>query len=368
LNTPDNGITAPFLLRDGVPAQASAPALNDSFGAVPVGKNPNTAVTYFDRSRATGYSEQFNLGIQRQLPGSMVMEITVLGNLSRKLPLSNLSINQIAPQSLTTQTALQAYRPYPQFSNVSIQSPTIGISNYYAGLIRIEKRYSFGLNFGANYTWSKLLGNLNDVGSAFGNENGPYQDYYNRSADYGALSNDIRHRVVLNSFYELPFGKGRRWLNKSIASYIVSGWSLGVVGTIQTGAPITIINQTNSCNCFSAGSQRANVLRDPNLDSSERSVARWFDTSAFAQPAGLTLGNEGVGIVRAPGMVNFDLSLARNFRITERLNAELRGEFFNAFNHTNLGLPGSTFGSSNFGVINSSGPPRQIQIGATIVF
>jgi hypothetical protein len=368
LSSPDNGITAPFLLRNGVPGQASAPELNDSFGAVRVGQNPNTAVTYFDRSRSTGYSQQFNLGIQRQLPGAMVLEVSVLGNLSRKLALSNLSTNQIAPDVLSAQRSTQVYRPYPQFSNVSIQSPTFGISNYYAGLVRIEKRYSFGLNFGANYTWSKFLGNLNDVGAAFGEDNGPYQDYYNRAADYGPQTNDIRHRVSLNTFYELPFGPGKRWLANDVLGRVIGGWSLGVVGTLQSGAPITVITQTNSCNCFSAGSQRADVIRDPNLSSDERSVSRWFDTGAFAQPATFTFGNEGVGIVRAPGRVNFDASLTRIFRITERLHTEIRGEFFNAFNHTNLGLPGSTFGSPSFGVISSSAAARQIELGARLVF
>ncbi|HWD97431.1 MAG TPA: carboxypeptidase regulatory-like domain-containing protein [Bryobacteraceae bacterium] len=368
LNSPDNGITAPFLLRNGVPVQPTAPALNDSFGAVPAGQNPNTAVTYFEGNRATGYSEQFNVGIQRQLPGSMVIEVTALGNLSRKLAVSNLSIDQIAPNVLTAQHDTQAYRPYPQFSNVSIQSPTLGVSNYYAGMIRIEKRYSYGLNFGANYTWSKLLGNLNDVGAALGNDNGPFQNYYNRSADYGPLSLDVRHRVSLNTFYDLPFGPGKRWLAHNPFGYVAGGWSLGLVGTIQTGPPVTVVTQTNSCNCFSAGSQRANVVANPNLPSGQRTVTEWFNTAAFAQPANLTFGNEGVGIVRAPGMVDFDLSLARMFRITEKIRAELRGEFFNTFNHTNLGLPGLTFGASTFGVISSSGPGRQIELGARLLF
>ena len=368
LNSPDNGVTAPFLLRNGVPLQLSAPVLSDSYGAVPVGQNPNTAVTYFDRSRATGYSEQFNLGIQHQLSGSMVLEVTVLGNLSRKLPVSNLSIDQIAPNVLTAQHDTQAYRPYPQFSNVSIQSPTIGISNYYAGLVRIEKRYSFGLNFGANYTWSKLLGDLNDPGAALGNENGPYSNYYSRTGDYGPLSNDIRHRATVNSFYELPFGPGKRWLADNTAGRVIGGWSLGIVGTIQSGPPVTAITQTNSCNCFSAGSQRPNTLSNPNLPSGQRTVAEWFNVAAFAEPANLTFGSEGLGVIRAPGLIDFDFSLARTFRVKEWLHAELRGDFFNAFNHTNLSLPGTTYGSASFGVISSSGAARQIELGARIFF
>jgi len=97
-------------------------------------------------------------------------------------------------------------------------------------------------------------------------------------------------------------------------------------------------------------------------------VAMWFNTAAFAQPAPYTFGNEGVGIVRAPGLINLDFSLLRNFSFTEKIRAELRGEFFNALNHTNLGLPGQAFGSAGFGVISSAGPARQIELGARIIF
>jgi Carboxypeptidase regulatory-like domain len=368
LVTPDNGITAPFFLRNGVPVQPTSPVLNDSFGAVPVGQTPNTAVTYFDRSRATGYSEQFNLGVQRQLPGQMIVEFTALGNLSRKLPTSPLSIDQIQPSILSAQHSSQKDRPYPQFSNVSIQNPTLGVSNYYAMMARIEKRYSHGLNFGATYTFSKFLGNINDGGASLGNDNGPYSNYYNRRADYGPLANDVRQRVVLSWLYELPFGTGKRWLAASPLRYVVGDWAIGNVATIQTGPPFTVVTQTNSCNCFSAGGQRPIVSMNPNLASSARSVNQWFNTAAFTQPGTFTFGNEGLGILRAPGLVDFDFSLTRKFRITEQVRMELRGDFFNVFNHTNLGLPGQTFGAATFGVISSGGPGRQIELGARLVF
>ncbi|MGH9665588.1 MAG: hypothetical protein ACRD9L_14280, partial [Bryobacteraceae bacterium] len=101
ITSPDNGLTFPFYLRDGTPTTAAAqPVLDDSFGAVPVGKTPSTAVTYFDPSRRTGYAHQFNLGVQRQLPGSMVVEVSFLSNDGRKLPNSSVSINQILPSVL----------------------------------------------------------------------------------------------------------------------------------------------------------------------------------------------------------------------------------------------------------------------------
>src|SRR6185437_17148922 len=97
-------------------------------------------------------------------------------------------------------------------------------------------------------------------------------------------------------------------------------------------------------------------------------VAEWFNTAAFAQPATYQFGNQGLGLVRTPGMVNFDFSLLRDFKPTERLRVQFRGEFLNAFNHTNLGLPGSSFGSATFGIISSAGQARVVQLGARMTF
>jgi hypothetical protein len=368
LNTPDQGITAPFYLRNGVPLSPSASTLNDSFGAAPVGQATTTSVTFFERTRATGYSQQFNIGLQRQLAGGMMVEATVLGNLSRKLANANLSLNQIAPQILGPQHSSQKDRPFPQFTDVAIQFPTLGISNYYGGMIRMEKRYSRGLSFGANYAWSKYLGNISTPGLSEGNGAGTYSNYYNRRADYGPTSNDIAHRLNFHWIYELPFGTGKHWLANNPLRFVVGGWSIGNVATLQTGAANTVTTQTNNCNCFSAGAQRPNVLSDPNLPADQRSVMAGFNIAAFAQPAAYTFGNAGVGIVRGPGLVNLDFSVLRNFRINERIHTELRGEFFNALNHTNLGNPGAAYGSSEFGIITSAGPARQIEVGVRILF
>src|SRR5204863_17921 len=180
---------AAFLLRNGVPAVTN-PTLNDSFGAVTVaqaaaGRTTNS-ITYLDPNRAVGYSQQFNLGIQQELPGNMVVEVAGLGNLSRKLSNANLSLNQIAPDVLSSlqargvTTQLQQYRPFPQFTDVLIQFPANGLSDYYAALVRADKRFSHGLSFGANYTWSRYLGNITQPGQALGNGVGSliYQDYY----------------------------------------------------------------------------------------------------------------------------------------------------------------------------------------------
>ncbi|MBZ5620878.1 MAG: carboxypeptidase regulatory-like domain-containing protein [Acidobacteriia bacterium] len=163
INTVD-GITAPFLLRNGVPpVTPPSPALDDAFGAVRLGQSTTTPVSYFERDRVSGYSHQFNLTVQRQLPGSIVLEAGFLGNLGRKLPSADLSINQVPPQILGPAHHSQADRPFPQFSDVVLLAPSFGISNYCAGLFKVEKRLSRGLNLMSGYTWSKFLGNTNDT-------------------------------------------------------------------------------------------------------------------------------------------------------------------------------------------------------------
>ena len=194
------------------------------------------------------------------------MEVTFLGNLARKLPDGNLSLNQIPTSILGPAHSTQKDRPYPQFSDVQIIAPTLGVSNYYAGLVRFQKRYSHGLNLGATYTYSKFLANIGDPGTEFGNNSGPYSNFYNRRADYGPEANDIRHRFTVNVVYELPFGPGRQWLAAGLLGRVVGGWSISDFTTVQTGAPFTVVTQTNSTNAFSAGAQRANVSMNPELE------------------------------------------------------------------------------------------------------
>jgi hypothetical protein len=329
-------------------------------------------VDYFARDRVSGYAHQFNLTIQRELPGSMVVEIAGLGNLGRKLPSANLNVNQIRPQILGPNHRTQVDRPFPQFNNVTLLAPSIGISNYYAGLLKLEKRLSGGLDLLGSYTWSKFLGDTNDTANpdagSLGQNNGPYSNYYNRRADYGPLESDVEHRLILSAVYELPFGKGRRWLALSFPGHLAGGWIIGALTSVQSGVPLTAVTSTDTTFAFPAGAQRTNVTRDPNLPGSQRSETRWFDTGAFAQPDVFRFGNEGVGIIRTGRWPNSDFSLLRNFQTRERGRLQIRAEAFNAFNHTTMAPPGTVYGTPTFGVVIFSVPARQVQIGARLTF
>jgi hypothetical protein len=126
--------------------------------------------------------------------------------------------------------------------------------------------------------------------------------------------------------------------------------------------------QTNTTYAYSAGPQRADAIRNPNLPEGERSIMRWFDTDAFSQPEPYTFGNQGVGILRGDGVVNLNCSLIRTFTIAEKKTLQFRGETFNVANHPNFGLPGRVFEGAGFGVISSARPARQIQIGLRLTY
>jgi hypothetical protein len=195
-----------------------------------------------------------------------------------------------------------------------------------------------------------------------------YSDFYNRAADYGPSGNDIRHRLTISSVYELPVGPGKRFLQAHWLGQVVGGWSVGLLGTLQSGPPFSVLTQTNTTNAFSAGALRADVVADPVLPSNQRTLNRWFNTDAFTQPATFTFGNSGRGILRGDGVINADLSLAKNVAVGAARTLQVRVELFNAFNHPNFGLPGHTVGAADFGIVSTASGGRTIQLGLRAVF
>ena len=141
-----------------------------------------------------------------------------------------------------------------------------------------------------------------------------------------------------------------------------------MLGTLQSGPPFTVTTQTDTTNAFPAGAVRANVTGDPALPSSERTLDRWFNTDAFSQPAPFMFGNSGRGILRGDGVINVDISLAKNVDFRPARFVQVRMELFNAFNHPNFGLPGHTFGAPDFGVVSSASGGRTIQLGLRAAF
>jgi hypothetical protein len=272
----------------------------------------------------------------------------------------------------------QVRRPFPQYSDVQILAASIGGSKYNGVNLSVQKRYSKGLHFQANYTFSKLEDNI-DARNELANfptttSNPPtnaFADYYNQRNNWGLSGNDIRHRFVFSSVYELPAGSGKAWSPGSrVINAVVGGWSLGVIADLRSGTPLEAIELTNNTNSYSQG-VRPNVVGDPNDVPGGRSLAEWFNTKAFQGPAPYTFGNAGRTFGEGPGAISLDTSLLKEFRVVERFAAQFRLEGLNILNHANFGNPDTRRGSPTYGQITSlvsGNQNRIIQLGLHLQF
>jgi hypothetical protein len=365
--SPDNGLTPAVLLKNGIPPVVlpTEQQLTPGYGAVPPGKAANTSVDFFvPTDRQVGYLEQFNLNIQRELTNNLLLEVGYLCTLGHHLPApAALTIDQVPPELMGPGNA-QVRRPFPQFSNVTEDSPDIGNSNYHGMNVKVEKRYSMGLNFQANYTFSKFI---DDVASRNGLDGvaSDYQNVYNRRADRGLSGYDIAHRFVFSSVWELPIGRGKPLdLKNRFLNQMLGGWSTGYIAVIQTGPPYGVVELTNTTNAFSP-SLRPNVVGNASLGggrSKAAQLAEWFNTAAFAAPAFYSFGDAGRTDGYGPGLVNMDISILKDFFITERHRLEFRTEILNFLNHANFANPVVAQGNAAFGQVISLEPGNQSRI------
>ncbi len=322
--------------------------------------------------------DQWNLGIQRQLPGNMVATLDYVG--TKGTHLSTLrNLNQPAFNANgTPQTAF----PYPGLGPIEFRDNG-GNSNYHGGELTLEKRFSQGLSFRGAYTYSKSIDESQEHLAAGGT--GSFtQNSYNRRERRGPSDFDIRHHLALSYIYELPFGQGHSHLTDGALSYLLGGWRISGTGGFRTGRPFTVRAGSNDT---AIGGSRggglvsafADCLRDGSLSGSERTIDRWFDPSAYATPTALNpstgtvtakLGNCGRNTLRGPGITNFDMALARTFNyFGEGRGLEIRWEMFNMFNTTQFGLPERNINSNAVGRITAlAGDPRLMQFAARFSF
>jgi len=225
--------------------------------------------------------------------------------------------------------------------------------------VKVERRFSNGFALLAHYTFSKFL---DDVASAteFGDP-GSYMDAYNRRLDKGRSGSDIPHRAVVTLLYGVPLLAHHALLNRA-----VGGWRVGVLTTLQSGQTFTVYDSVNQSNAFSAGTMRPNLVGDAQAGT--QSLAQWFNVAAFQSAAPFHFGNSPRSALRGPAWKTVDLTVSKNFRVTEKIQSELRGEFFNIMNHANFDVPGHTLGNSDFGVISSAEPARTVQVALRFAF
>lgn len=367
--SPDGGRTAGFLLRNGLPAAAepSNDLLVPSYGSVPVGRNPALAVEFFEPAgRAVPYLYTYNFNIQRQLPGNAVFEIGYLSTLGHKLTApGSRSINQVDPARIGPGNA-QALRPYPQFSDVRVIAPTIGNSNYHGLNFRVDKRFSRGLQFNANYTWAKAIDDVESRDELGGNAgDNAFANQYDRRADRGLSGNHIGHRFIGSVTWDLPF----RARSGSALNHVIGGWSTSLIYEARTGSPFGVIENNAAAIYPTAVTVRSNAVKpyaaNPNWRSNVLSES-FFDTTSFVAPAQYTFGNVGRTVAIGPGAVISDLSVLKSFAAGEQHRIQFRLEMLNFLNRANFNLPNQSRGVANFGriagLINGN-QARIIQLG-----
>ncbi|MGH9658708.1 MAG: TonB-dependent receptor domain-containing protein [Bryobacteraceae bacterium] len=302
----------------------------------------NPVVNSFPFDSPLPYVIQWNLNVQRELPGQFVAQIGYTGSGTHKLYFP-LNVNTPPPGAGN----IDARRPIRGVAGVFLYAPLFN-STYHALLAKAERRFSRGFSLLASYTWGHSI----DGGSSNNDQNDPGpQDPRNLQVHRGNSHFDVRHRWVASAVWELPLGR----------NFVLRDWQISGITSVQTGLPFTVTLNFDPTN--SGVTARPHRLRNGALDSGQRDPARWFDLGAFVAPEQFVYGNSGRNVVRAPGRFNTDLGVARTFLIAEAIRLQFRGEFFNLLNTPQFGLPGMSIGTPQAGIIpNVVTPERQIQL------
>ncbi|HKD04904.1 MAG TPA: TonB-dependent receptor [Bryobacteraceae bacterium] len=351
---------------------------------------------------SAGYSQHYSIEVQQELPQHFVVSAGVLGSHNLHLLENGINIDQLNPSyfslgasTLTqavpnplygnggvgtvgtpTVSRLQLLLPYPQFTSVSVSNSNTASSVYYSFYIRAERRFSQGIGVLASYTWSRSEDNITGLNTA-GSSNiaavtGP-QNGYNPNAEWSLSTQDVPNRFTMSATYDLPFGKGKKFLNGStVLDWIAGSWSLNTLGIVQSGFPLAI-TQANANSVVGASYQRPNATGVSPLTqgSIDARLTGWLNPAAFSVTPALGFGNISRFIdVRGPGLFNIDFSIFKSFTIRERLKAQFRAEALNLTNTPYFGNPGTVVTSTaSFGQITSQiNYARLVQLGFRATF
>jgi outer membrane receptor protein involved in Fe transport len=311
--------------------------------------------TSYPEDFSSGYAQQWNVSIQRELIANIVVTAAYVGTKAEELPTTR-QINPAVYGPGATLANRQQRRMYPDFESITSFDP-IGESEYHGLELTVNKRFSNGYSILASYTLSKAKDN------ASSDDGYTAQDPLDPRDAWGLANTDQRHRVVTSFVWELPSPQ------TGVAKAVLGGWQFNGIVTLASGTPFTISSGRDTLLNF--GTSRANLVGDPNLPtdrSREELIRMYFNPAAFAIPPDGTGGNTPRNFLIGPGAKNVDLSLFRTFDVRGGFRIQFRAEAFNAFNFVNLGNPRSNIGAADPGRITTSGDARVMQFGIRITF
>lgn len=358
-----NGVLVPGL-NEGI-REFTGPDLNQ--GSVPL---PGTVQmrTAYNRELNRGYIQSWNLFIERKLTKDIKVEIGYVGTQTTH-QLADLELNASEPGK-QTEAALNS--KYGRTGSTLLWDGWLS-SNYHSMQVAVNRRYSNGLFLKAAYTWSKAINMTDDTGWAGLTFNSPSAISKNRAlAGY-----DIPHNVQIGAAYELPFGRGKKWASEGVGAALLGGWAVNPIFSAVSGRPFTVTASNNTLQALNSGTQTPDLVGEISRQDFEPLVpgvsgarAPMYDLSAFRLVTGpARFGSSGRNVLRGPGYVNLDLSLLRDFRLTERFTVGLRIDTFNFTNTPHFNNPPSNMSAANFLVITSArDDQRQFRFGLRIGF
>ena len=304
-----------------------------------------------------GHIQSWNIAFQRELKFGFTVDAAYVGNHGVDYP-TTLQLNR----GLVIGAGAAGQPLNVAFGRKASTTTIIGVSPHYDSLqLKLNRRFANGFQLTTSYTYSKSIDYCSDRTCTPFNQ---FDFKQNR-----ARSDFDKTQVFVQSVvYMLPFGKGGKWMTSGPAAWVLGGWQVNGVITAQTGGPLDIQYSNAGLNAPFINN-RPNVNGPVTVYGKFNAGAPWFDVSAFSAPADKTFGNVGRNILTGPDLVNLDLSLFRTFAIREKGKLELRAEAFNFSNTPHFNNPGTTFGTSTFGMITAAAnDSRVVQLGAKISF
>lgn len=340
---------------------------------------PNTVTLYLPRDTPTGYVQNWQLSIQREIAPNTIIDLAYIGNHAVKLILLA-DYNQARPPlpGENVGATLQARRPIEGFGSISAGLPA-GFSNYHSLQIKLERRFSTGFYLLSSFTWSKAIDNVGQsLEEPNGNTANP-QNLYDLAADYGISAFDQPINSTTSAVWEIPIGRGRAYGSNlpSAIDALIGGWTINGINTMTSGQPINLrygpSPVTANLATFLGGTAlRPNIIGDPvTQDDRPNPILNYFQVDNVLLPNPTQpFGNAGRNIARSNAFFQLDMGIQKQFAlpINETTKLELRAEFFNLLNKTNFLAANPDRSSAGFGAITGTFPARQIQLALKVHF
>ncbi len=327
-----------------------------------------------DPNLRSTYTQQWNFTVQKKLPHDVYVDLGYVGSKGTNLTATfdgNRPLQIVTPGPGVPPIASR--RPFQGFENISV-TKSIANSIYHSMQLKVERRVAAGLSVLGAYTWSKSLSNADISSVGGGTFNGGIQDYTDLRGSRSPSVFDIAHRLSIAAIYDVPLFRSHR---SHAVRTLLGGWQLGTIITEQTGFATLLASVVDTTGTGSASRPNAVLGQKAMLDRGQRTRARWFNTAAFAFPTPGRFGSAPRHPIHLPGLNQVDFSASKYFRFYESHQVQFRAEFFNFFNHVNLGAPGLNIRDpDNFGRVTSTvqgaagmpGDARVIQFGLKYSF